>query len=178
MMIIFSMVVIWPTFHLYISLQLQETKVWFEKSLLWLISFVTWVFFIINLLLPLHWRHNGHDDVSNHQPYHCLLNRLFWRRSKKTSKLRVTGLCAGNSPETGEFPAQMSNDAGIFHLMTSSWILQQPLRTNWQFDMLYLVYFNDTVVHFRVWAIHCHEICSRIKILIISIPLNYTFKYE
>ena len=25
---------------------------------------------------------------------------------KKTSKLRVTGLCAGNSPVTGEFPAQ------------------------------------------------------------------------
>ena len=28
----------------------------------------------------------------------CLPNRLFRRRSKKTSKLRVTGLCAGNSP--------------------------------------------------------------------------------
>ena len=28
----------------------------------------------------------------------ALLNRLFGRRSKKTSKLRVTGLCAGNSP--------------------------------------------------------------------------------
>ena len=28
------------------------------------------------------------------------------RRSKKTSKLPVTGLCAGNSPVTGEFPAQ------------------------------------------------------------------------
>ena len=27
-----------------------------------------------------------------------LLNRLFRRRSKKTSKLRVTGLCVGNSP--------------------------------------------------------------------------------
>ena len=27
------------------------------------------------------------------------------RRSKKTSKLRVTGLCEGNSPVTGEFPA-------------------------------------------------------------------------
>ena len=37
-----------------------------------------------------------------------LLNRLFRRRSKKTSKLRVTGLCAGNSPGTGEFPAQMA----------------------------------------------------------------------
>ena len=46
----------------------------------------------------LHWRHNGHDGVSNHQPHDCLLNRLFWRRSKKTSKLRVTGLCVGNSP--------------------------------------------------------------------------------
>ena len=46
----------------------------------------------------LHWRHNDHDGVSNHQPHGCLLNRLFGRRSKKTSKLRVTGLCAGNSP--------------------------------------------------------------------------------
>ena len=34
-----------------------------------------------------------------------LLNRLFRRRSKKTLKLRVTGLCARNSPMIGEFPA-------------------------------------------------------------------------
>ena len=33
----------------------------------------------------LEWRHNGHDGVSNHQPHHCLLNRLFRCRSKKTS---------------------------------------------------------------------------------------------
>ena len=59
----------------------------------------------------LRWRHNGRDSVSNHQPHDCLLNRLFRRRSKKTSKLRVTGLCAGNSPETGEFPAQMASNA-------------------------------------------------------------------
>ena len=48
---------------------------------------------------PLQWRHNGRDSVSNHQPHDCFLNRLFWHRSKKTSKPRVTGLCAGNSPE-------------------------------------------------------------------------------
>ena len=30
---------------------------------------------------------------------------------KKTSKLRVTGLCWGNSPVTGEFPAQMASNA-------------------------------------------------------------------
>ena len=32
-------------------------------------------------------------------------------RSKKTSKLRVTGLYEGNSPVTGEFPAQMASSA-------------------------------------------------------------------
>ena len=33
------------------------------------------------------------------------------RRSKKTSKLRVTGLCAGNSSVTGEFHAQRASNA-------------------------------------------------------------------
>ena len=41
------------------------------------------------------WRHNGRDNVSDYQPHDCFLNRLFRRRSKKTSKLRVTGLCRG-----------------------------------------------------------------------------------
>ena len=59
----------------------------------------------------LQWRHNGRDSVSNHQPHDCLLNRLFRRRSKKTPKLRVTGFGAGNSPGTGEFPAQMASNA-------------------------------------------------------------------
>ena len=61
--------------------------------------------------IPLEWHHNERDGVSNHQPHHCWLNRLFRRRSKKTSKLRVTGLCAGNSSVTGEFPAQMASNA-------------------------------------------------------------------
>ena len=38
-----------------------------------------------------------HDGIWNHQRLDCLFNRLFTRRSKKTSKLRVTGLCEGNS---------------------------------------------------------------------------------
>ena len=59
----------------------------------------------------LQWRYNGHDGVSNHQPHGYLLNRSFRPRSKQTSKLRVTGLCMGNSPVTGEFPAQMASNA-------------------------------------------------------------------
>ena len=65
---------------------------------------------------PLQWRHNGRECVSNHQPHDCLLNRLFNRRSKKTSKLRVTGLCMGNSPVTGEFPAQKASNAEHFSI--------------------------------------------------------------
>ena len=49
--------------------------------------------------------------ISKHQPHDCLLNRLFRRRSKKKSKLRVTGLWAGKSPGTGEFTAQMASNA-------------------------------------------------------------------
>ena len=62
-------------------------------------------------LYTLQRRHNGHDSVSNHQSYDSLLNRLYRRRSKKTLKLRVTGLCEGNSPVTGEFLAQMASNA-------------------------------------------------------------------
>ena len=62
-------------------------------------------------LKSLQLRHNGHDSVSNHEPDDCLLNRLFERRSKKTSKLRATGLCA----ENGQLRRK------CFHLMTSSW---------------------------------------------------------
>ena len=46
-------------------------------------------------MITLLWRHNGRDGVSNYQLHDCLLNGLIRRRSKKTSKLRVTGLCAG-----------------------------------------------------------------------------------
>ena len=66
---------------------------------------------LLEWFISLQWRHNGRDSVSNHRPHDCLLNGLFRRRWKKTWKLRVTGLCAGNSPGTGEFPAQMASNA-------------------------------------------------------------------
>ena len=63
------------------------------------------------MISSLQWRHNERDGVSNHHPHDCLRKRLFGSRSKKTPKLRVTGLCAGNSPVTGEFPAQRASYA-------------------------------------------------------------------
>ena len=59
----------------------------------------------------LQWRNNECDGVSNHRRIDCYLSRLFKSRSKKTSKLRVTGLCDGNSPVAGKFPAQRASNA-------------------------------------------------------------------
>ena len=92
--------------------------------------------------IPLRWRHNGHNCVSNHQPRHCLLNRLFKRRSKKTSKLRVTGLCVGNSSGTDEFPAQMGSNAEnvsiwwrhhVIHFLSRKYISKCRLRNGGHF---------------------------------------------
>ena len=80
-----------------------------QMSYSW-IRLINWLNYKVT---SLQWCHNDRDGVSNHQPHDCLPKRLFKRRSKKTSKLRVTGPCEGNSPVTGEFPAQMANNAEI-----------------------------------------------------------------
>ena len=72
---------------------------------------ISWRVHSLEKRKPLWWRHNELDGVSAHRCIDCLLNRLVRRRSKKSSKLRVTGLCEGNSPVTGEFPAQRASDA-------------------------------------------------------------------
>ena len=79
----------------------------------------------------LQWRHNERDGVSNHRRIDCLLDRLFMRRSKKISKLRVTGLCDGNSPAIREFPAERASNAenvSIWwrHHGTSWWEVKKP----------------------------------------------------
>ena len=55
------------------------------------------------------------------------------RRSKKTSKLRVSDLCAGNSPVTGDFPAQMARNAERFPfddvIMSTSFVIKSDSQT-------------------------------------------------
>ena len=68
--------------------------------------------------VSLEWRHNRREGVSNNQPHDCLLNRSFRRRSKKTSKLRVTGLCEGNSPVNSPNKGPVTRKS--VYLMTSS----------------------------------------------------------
>ena len=65
---------------------------------------------IVNAITTLQWRHNEHDGVSDHQPHECLLNDVFRLKSKKTSKIRATGFCAGNSPVPSKVPAQRAGN--------------------------------------------------------------------
>ena len=101
----------------------------------------------------LQWRHSERDGVSNHQPHDCLLNRFFRRRSKKTSKLRVTSLCVGNSSVTGEFPAHRASNAENVSIW---WRLHENLRaqsiswssTIWKLLTIRLIYrqYKDAIV--------------------------------
>ena len=89
------------------------------------------------ILNALHWHHNDHDGVSNHQPHGSLLNRLFRCRSKKTLKLHITGLCVGNfspgpvnSPHKGPVKRKMFpfDDIIMGRLSTST---LGPYRLGW-----------------------------------------------
>ena len=85
-------------YHLYIRRILRiDIKVVMD-----LVKFLIILFLALQELLRIHtslqWRHNGCDGASDHHPHECLLKLVSKRRSKKTLKLCVTGLCEGNSP--------------------------------------------------------------------------------
>ena len=73
----------------------------------------------LGIAITLQWHHNEHNGISNHRRLHCLLNCLFRHRSKKTSKLRLTCLCVGNSTVTGDFPAQRASNAETAYIWWS-----------------------------------------------------------
>ena len=66
------------------------------------------------------------------------------RISKKTSKLRVSGLCAGNPTVTGEFPAQMASKWKMFPF--DDVIMSEPSGL---FPLNFLIVIND--MHKNLW---------------------------
>ena len=88
------------SFHLYtydlLYDCLNRSAIICVRNYFWLIAPFP-VFQELAQVYSLQWRHIEHNGVSNHQPHDCLLNRVFRRRSKKTSQLRVTGLWEDSS---------------------------------------------------------------------------------
>ena len=141
--------------------------------------------------LALQWRHDGHDSISNHQPHDCLLNRLFRRRSTKTSKLSVTGLCAGNSPGTGGFPAQMASYAenvsiwwrhhGMGHHCFRKWLVTEqcqamtstsavllsigPMRTKFSEISIHIQKSSFKKIYLKMLSTYCQPFCSNLNAL-------------
>ena len=101
---------------------------------------------------PLQWRHNMHDGVSNHQPHDCLLNRLFRRRSKKTSQVPSLAFVRGihrwpvkslhKGPVTRENVSIWWRHHGNIYLRTFSLEIAQTYTTK-----LYLKIANQNCSH-------------------------------
>ena len=123
----------------------------------------------------LQWRHNEHDGVSNHQSHDCLFNRLFRRRSKKTSKLRVTGLRKRNSLVTGEFPSQRPVTWKIFpfddvimptiSIMSCDFVLNSP-TFNSDCHAVWSVYYS--YFHYHHCPCRCYCCCYHCIVIISS----------
>ena len=90
------------------------------------------------------------SQITSLEIVYSTFGHKFGQKSKKTSKLRDTGLCVGNSPVTGEFPAQRDSNAenvsiwwlhhdkhyksNVFHIRTHQWGDQM-----WYINREYLV---------------------------------------
>ena len=138
----------------------------------------------------LQWRHNGRAGASNHQPHDCLLDRLFRRRSKKTSKLRVTDLCAGNSPVTGEFPTQRASNTenvsiwwrhhkhiGSRGLNKMADICWRYFQSTFLFGQIFIFIKNVQLFSQHSacrWSstVRCWTICMDMQLRQISVPYN------
>ena len=88
--------------------QSAPTQSWMAPDTLW--QRILAIYTKPILVSTLHWRHNERAGVSNHQPHDCLLNRLFRRRSKKSSKFRVTGPLCGEFTGTQWIPRTKASD--------------------------------------------------------------------
>ena len=122
--------------------------------------------------LSLQWRHIEPDGVSNHRCIDHLFNRLFMRRSNKTSKLRVIGLCEGNSSVTSEFPSQRASNAKNVSIWWRhhecprkyriyspvAWLIHSPIDRDGSDPIVYIFLedFNERkCLHLEMNSIHC-----------------------
>ena len=113
---------------------------------------------VYQIAISWQWRHNGRDGVSNHWRLGCLLNCSFRLKSTNTAKLRVTGLCAGNSPLTGEFPAKRASNAEIVMASCQT----RPIKSQISFNVVFLYNLQNCKMFF-------------VDIMILQIVSNQTF---
>ena len=91
--------------------------------------------------IPLQWRPNGCDGVSNYLRLDCLLSRLFRRRSKKTSKLRWLVNSQHKRPIMRKlFPFE---DVMILICFLTAWYRYRPVTR-----------YIDICINVAIWQFH------------------------
>ena len=99
----------------------SHVRIFIEKIL----TAETFILMWYDVYLSLQW-HNECDGISDHQSFDCLFKCLFRHRSKKTSKLHVTGLCKENPLATGGFPSHRASSTEN----VSIWWLHHDIETH------------------------------------------------
>ena len=126
---------------------------------------------IIKWIIPLHWRHNERDRFSNHLRLDCFLNRLFRRKSKKTSNLREgSHMWTVDSPHKGSVTRKMYpfDDVIMFFL---SW--KSP-RQNWYLRYLISISTYTCFVDVHSWGspeVDIDTLFPRTLILVRRVPM-------
>ena len=125
----------------------------------------------------LQWHHNGRDSVSNHQPHDCLLNRLFGRRSKRTWKLRVTGLCAGNSPGPVNSPHKGPVTRKMFPFDDVIMVCTDPSGTIYDDIHYFITRLHGDITAYRVCSIQSNRHTCPIRGVLKNVWLPKTKTY-
>ena len=90
------------------------------------------------------------------------------RRSKKTSKLRATGLCERNSPVTDEFPAQRGSNTENVPIWWRHHVCDNSTQVySWRFSWLYVsITFDNGLMSTRLcipWSQWVKGMWKRVK---------------
>ena len=101
----------------------------------------------------------------------------------KKSKLRVTGLCAGNSPVTGEFPAQRASNVenvSIWwrhHDIGGSQCQRTDLLTKISQTCIGIRTWISNCIHIKHWGVISRPFSNLNGILIIKSQLNFRHRW-
>ena len=136
----------------------------------------------LSLFETLQWRHNERDGVSNHLRFYCFLNRLFRRRSKKTPKLRVTGLYEGNSPvnstNKGPVTRKMFPFDDVIGDLHSDRVLAYMNTTRRQLN--YIIFLGQLMIHdaLRPRQDGCHFADNIFKCIFVNETFEFQIKFH
>ena len=100
----------------------------------------------------------------NHQPHDCSD-----ADQRKKSKLRVTGLCAGNSPVTGDLPAQRASHAENVSIWWRHHVMHSHMWHRIKDDFLYLQRFCCVL-----YCCGCITICEEVHMIYSTIFFRVT----